>query len=249
MKAVLLGAQSIMLGFKNIVVAGGMENMSRAPFYLDARGPKGLGYGDQKLIDAVLKDGLWDPKYQLHMGSCAEETAEKFKITREAQDAYAKESYERAIKASQSGQFKNEIVGVKTSNDTFVLEDEEINKVNFDKMMKLKPAFKTEGGTVTAGNASSLSDGASAVLLVSESAAIEKNLKPLARILAFADAECNPKDFPIAPSLAIPMALKQAGLRMEDVDLFEINEAFSVVALANQQVKYKKGLRYKHEYL
>ena len=230
MKAVLLGAQSIMLGFKNVVIAGGMENMSRAPFYLDARGQKGLSYGDQKLNDAILKDGLWDPKYQLHMGSCAEETAHKFKISRESQDAYAKASYERAIKASKNGKFRNEIVPVQG-----VSEDEEIKKVNFDKMMKLKPAFN-DNGTITAGNASSLSDGASALLLSSESTVSEKNIKPIARILSFADAECNPKDFSIAPSLAIPLALSRAGLELRQIDLFEINEAFSVVALANQQV-------------
>lgn len=235
MKAVLLGAQSVMLGFKNIVIAGGMESMSRAPFYLDARGQKGLSYGDQKLIDAILKDGLWDPKYQIHMGSCAEETAQKYKISRESQDAYAKESYERAIEASRNGKFTNEIVPVRA-----VTEDEEIGRVNFDKMMKLKPAFKSEseGGTITAGNASSLSDGASALLLSSDWAAKHNNIQPLARILSFADAECDPKDFPIAPTLAIPIALSRAGLRMDDVDLFEINEAFAVVALANQQVTH-----------
>lgn len=234
MKAVLLGAQSIMLGFKNIVISGGMENMSRAPFYLEARGSKGLTYGDQKLIDAILKDGLWDPKYQMHMGNCAEETANKYKISRESQDYYAKESYERAISASKEGKFRDEIISVNG-----VKEDEEISKVNFEKMIKLKPAFKSEaeGGTITAGNASSLSDGASALLLVSESTVNERNLNPIARIISFADAECNPKDFPIAPSLAIPLALKRAGLKIEDIDLFEINEAFSVVALANQQVK------------
>lgn len=232
MKAVIFGAQSVMLGFENIVIAGGMESMSRAPFYLDARGQKGLSYGDQKLIDAIVKDGLWDPKYQIHMGSCAEETATKYKILREAQDAYAKESYERAIEASKSGKFKNEIIPVRD-----VFEDEEIGRVNFDKMPKLKPAFKSEDGTITAGNASSLSDGAAALLLSSETTAIQKNLRPMARILSFADAECNPKDFPIAPSLAIPIALKRAGLEIKEIDLFEINEAFAVVALANQQVK------------
>jgi acetyl-CoA C-acetyltransferase len=234
MKAISLGAQSIMLGFNNIVIAGGMENMSRAPYYLDAR-RGGLGFGDQKLTDSVLKDGLWDPKYQMHMGSCAEETATKMKISREEQDTYARESYERAAKASENGNFKNEIVGVQLKSSIFE-EDEEFKKVNFDRMPKLKPAFKSDAGTVTAANSSTLSDGASAVLLASTEQAEKEGLKALARIVAFADAECNPKDFPIAPSLAIRLALKRAGLSLSDIDLFEINEAFSVVALANQKV-------------
>lgn len=235
MKAISLGAQSIMLGFSNVVVAVGMENMSRAPYYLDAR--NGIGFGDQKLIDSVLKDGLWDPKYQMHMGSCAEETAAKMKISREEQDAYARVSYERAAEATKNGKFKNEIVPVQVKNGVFE-EDEEFKKVNFDKMSKLKPAFKPEGGTITAANSSTLSDGAAAVMLVSMETAEKEGLKPLARIISFADAECNPKDFPISPSLAIPVALKRAGLNISDIDLFEINEAFSVVALANQKVRY-----------
>lgn len=234
MKAVCLGAQSIMLGFNDVVMTGGMENMSQAPFYLDAR-RNGLRLGDQKLSDAIIKDGLWDPKYQMHMGSCAEETAMKMGIGREEQDAHACESYGRAAKASESGHFKNEIVAVETKNN-LITEDEEFKKFDREKMVKLKPAFKSDG-TITAGNSSTLSDGASAVLLSSERAATENNLKPLARILSFADAECDPKDFPVAPSLAVPIALKRAGLKVENVDLFEINEAFSVVSLANQKVR------------
>lgn len=234
MKAISLGAQSIMLGYSNIVVAGGKENMSRAPYYLDAR-RGGLGFGDQKIVDAVLKDGLWDPKYQMHMGSCAEETAAKMKIGREEQDAYARESYERAANATKNAKFKNEIAAVQLKNGVFE-EDEEFKKVNFDKIPQLKPAFKSEGGTITAANSSTLSDGAAAVLLTSTEVAEAEGLKPLARIVSFADSECNPKDFPIAPSLAVPLALKRAGIKVSDVDLFEINEAFSVVALANQKV-------------
>jgi acetyl-CoA C-acetyltransferase len=234
MKAISLGAQSIMLGYNNIVVAGGMENMSRVPYYLDAR-RGGLGFGDQKVVDAVLKDGLWDTKYQMHMGGCAEETASKMKIGREEQDAYARESYERAANATKNGKFKNEIAAVRLKNGVFE-EDEEFKKVNFDKMPQLKPAFKAEGGTITAANSSTLSDGAAAVLLTSTEVAEAEGLKPLARIVSFADSECNPKDFPIAPSLAVPLALKRAGINVSDVDLFEINEAFSVVALANQKV-------------
>lgn len=235
MKTITLGAQSIMLGFNDIVVAGGMENMSRAPYYLDAR-VSGLKFGDQKLTDAVLKDGLWDPKYQMHMGGCAEETAAKMKIDREEQDAYARLSYERAANATETGKFKDEIIGVQVKNE-IIEEDEEFKKVNFDKMSKLKPAFKAEDGTITAANSSTLSDGAAAVLLTSTEQAQKEGLKVLARILAFADSECNPKDFPVAPSLAVPLALKRAGLSVADIDLFEINEAFSVVALANQKVR------------
>ena len=234
MKAISLGAQSVMLGFNGVVVAGGMENMSRAPYYLDAR-RGGLGFGDQKMTDAVLKDGLWDPKYQMHMGNCAEETADKMKIGREEQDAYARESYERAAKATQTGKFKQEIVSVQLKSGVFE-EDEEFKKGDFDKMTKLKPAFKSEVGTITAANSSTLSDGAAAVLLTSIEVAEKEGLQPLARIISFADAECNAKDFPVAPSLAVALALKRAGLRVSDIDLFEINEAFSVVALANQKV-------------
>lgn len=234
MKAVCLGAQSILLGYADVVVAGGMENMSQAPFYLDAR-RRGLRLGHQQLTDSIIKDGLWDPKYEIHMGTCADGTAKRLEISREAQDAYACESYARAANATTSGHFKSEIVPIE-SGENSMKEDEEFKKFNPEKMAKLKPAFSKEG-SVTAGNSSTLSDGAAAVLMASEQAVQENDLKPLAKIISFADAECNPKDFPIAPSLAIPLALKRATLNLADIDLFEINEAFSLVSLANQQVK------------
>lgn len=237
MKSVTLGAQSIMLGYHSIVVSGGMENMSRAPFYVDAR-RSALRFGDNQLIDAVLKDGLWDPKYQIHMGKCAEETAKKYSIDRQSQDAYARKSYERAALAVSTGKFKAEICPVELKKQKITIsEDEEYKRIDFAKMIQLKPAFDPEG-SITAANSSTLSDGASAVLLCSETVCKEKRIKPLARIFSFADSECNPKDFPIAPSLAIPLALRRAGLAIKDVSLFEINEAFAVVILANQQVKY-----------
>jgi acetyl-CoA C-acetyltransferase len=230
LKAVGLGVQSIMLGYHGIVLAGGMESMSRAPFYVDAR-RGGLRFGDNTITDALLKDGLWDPKYQIHMGVCAEETAKKYGIGREAQDAFARKSYERASDASCTGKFKSEICSVGA-----VVEDEEYKRVNFDKMLQLKPAFDPSG-TITAGNASSLSDGAAAVLLCSKGVMEEKKIsRPLARVLSIADSEGNPKEFSTMPSVAIPLALKRAGLSIADVSLFEINEAFSVVVLANQQV-------------
>lgn len=241
MKAVMNGAQSIALGLNNVVVAGGMESMSNAPYLLE-KARSGFGYGHQQVVDHVLKDGLWDAHYQIHMGDCAEETAAKYGIGREAQDAFAIESYKRAAAAWNSGSFKEEIVPVpiagkrETDRFTFITEDEEYKKIDFDKVSKLKPAFKKEGGTVTAANSSTLNDGASALLLMSKSKAESLGKRPLAKILSMADAECNPKQFTIAPSLAIPKALQLAGIDISQVDLFEINEAFSVVALANQQI-------------
>lgn len=240
MKAVMHGAQTIALGQQGVVVAGGMESMSNAPFYLD-KARAGYGYGHQQVVDGILKDGLWDAKYQLHMGDCAEETAATHGITREAQDAFAIACYKRAAAAAESGRFKAEIVPVAIvgrggSISAVVEEDEEFRKVDFAKVPTLKPAFKPNGGTVTAANASNLNDGASAVVLMSAEKARETGVKPLATILSMADAETNPKLFTVAPALAIPKALERANLKVGDVDLFEINEAFSVVALANQQL-------------
>lgn len=232
LKAVALAAQSIQLGQSSSAVAGGMESMSNAPFYVDGKARRGLGLGDGKLVDAVIKDGLWDPGHQLHMGSCAEETAKKYNIGREQQDAYAKRSYERAQAAIKNGTFKREIVAVGD-----VVQDEEPAKANFAKFSTLKPAFLREGGTITAANASSLSDGAAAVVLTSEQLAKDQGLPILAKIISYADAETEPKNFPIAPALAIPKALKRAQLTAKDISLWEINEAFSVVVLANQQVR------------
>lgn len=211
--------------------------MSNAPYYLD-KARAGFGYGHQTVTDSILKDGLWDPKYQIHMGECAEDTAAKFKISRKEQDDHAVSSYKRAAEAVSRGQFKNEIIPVTVSvkgKETIVSEDEEYKKVNFDKLSTLKTVFKKDG-TVTAANASTLNDGASAVILTTPAKAKELGLTPLAKILSYADANRDPKEFTIAPSDAIPKALKQCGKTIQDMSLFEINEAFSVVVCANTQI-------------
>jgi acetyl-CoA C-acetyltransferase len=233
LKAVMLGAQSILLGNHDNIVAGGMESMSNAPFYLNAR--NGFAYGNQEVLDSILSDGLMCATYKIHMGECAEETAAKYNITREQQDAYALKSYRRAAEAVQTGKFQREIVAVNVETrkgTTIVNEDEEYKRIDIGKVANLKPAF-IKTGTITAANASTLNDGASAVVLGRAGAS---NARPLARILAMADAECNPKSFAIAPSLAIPKALRQAGLTASEIDLWEINEAFGVVALVNMQL-------------
>ncbi|KAF9947592.1 erg10, acetyl-CoA C-acetyltransferase [Mortierella alpina] len=235
MKAVMLAAQGLQTGARDVMVAGGMESMSNVPFY----SPRNAGYGHQTLTDGIIKDGLWDVYNQFHMGNCAENTADKLKITREQQDAHAIESYTRAAKAWKDGVFANEIVPVTIKDkkgDKFFAEDEEYKNVKFDKIPSLKPVFQKENGTVTAANASSLNDGASALLLMTRAKADELGIKPLARILSFADAAIAPVDFPIAPAAAFPKALEKANLKIEDIDLFEFNEAFSVVALANNQL-------------
>jgi acetyl-CoA C-acetyltransferase len=227
----MLGAQSIALGMAGSVAAGGMESMSNAPYYLPSM-RKGAGYGNQTVLDSILHDGLTCGKYKVHMGECTEETVKKYNISREEQDAYAIESYKRASNAVSSGRFKAEIAPVTIDlgrkGTVTVSEDEEYTKVDFSKVPSLKPVFHSSG-TITAANASTLNDGASAVILAHASTSV----KPLARILAMADAECDPKFFTIAPSLAVPKCLEMAGLETGDVDLWEINEAFSAVALAN----------------
>eukprot|EP00455_Lapot_gusevi_P046057 TRINITY_DN599_c0_g1_i2.p1 TRINITY_DN599_c0_g1~~TRINITY_DN599_c0_g1_i2.p1 ORF type:complete len:413 (+),score=216.70 TRINITY_DN599_c0_g1_i2:61-1299(+) len=236
MKSVMYAASDILLGQHQVVVAGGMESMSNVPYYMtQARG--GFGYGHGKVEDGILKDGLWDAFDDHHMGNCAESTAKKFNISRADQDQYCIGTYKRAAEAVQNGSFKAELVGVpittkKGQPPVMITEDEEVKKVNYDKIPTLKPAFIADG-TVTAANASKLNDGAAALLLSSSAFAASRGLKPLARVLGFADAEQLPIDFPTAPALAIPLALKRAGLSVNDIDLFEINEAFSVVALAN----------------
>jgi acetyl-CoA C-acetyltransferase len=236
-KAVMLAAQTIMLGHKDVIVAGGMESMSNAPYYLDkARFGSKLGHG--QMIDALLKDALWDVYNDYHMGSAAENTAREMGITREMQDAFATDSYRRSAAAAQAGYFRDEIVPVEIpqrgKDPLLVTEDEEYTKVNFDKIAALKPVFEKDG-TITAANASTLNDGAAAVVLMSKEKAEALGLKPLARILGFADAEQEPKWFTTSPALAIPKALKRAGVEAADVDYYEINEAFSVVSLANNQ--------------
>ncbi|KAI5821174.1 Thiolase, N-terminal domain-containing protein [Pyronema omphalodes] len=234
LKAVSLAAQNIQLEQSDVMVAGGMENMSRVPYYLARNAP---AFGHQKLEDGLIKDGLWDVYGNIHMGNCAENTAKKLNITREMQDEYAIESYRRAKAAWDRGAFKNEIVPVSVpgrKGATIVEVDEEYEAIKFDKIPTLKPAFQKEGGTVTAANASTFSDGASAVVLGNLSAAKEfggdKNV--LARIVSYADAATHPIDFPLAPTFAIPKALKKAGLEIKDIAKWEINEAFAAVSKA-----------------
>jgi acetyl-CoA C-acetyltransferase len=236
-KAIMLAAQSIALGQNEIVVAGGMESMSNVPYYLDkARNGYRLGHG--QLTDGLIKDGLWDVYNDYHMGSAAELCAETCNITREAQDNFAIESYKRAQAAQATGKFSEEIVPVELKDRkgdiTLFSNDEEPFAVKFDKIPGLKPVFKKDG-TVTAANASTLNDGAAALVLMSADKAKEMGIKPLAKILAYADAQQAPEWFTTAPSKAIPLALSRANLSVADVDYFEINEAFSVVSLANNQ--------------
>jgi len=237
MKAIMLGAQSIMTGENEIVVAGGMESMSNVPYYLD-KARNGYRLGHAQVIDGLVKDGLWDVYNDYHMGSAAELCATECKITREDQDQYAIESYERAQKAYEKGLFKDEIipvsVPVRGKDPVMVTEDEEYKKGDFNKMPGLKPAFKKDG-TVTAANASKLNDGAAAVVLMSSEKADELGIKPLAEIIGFADAQQAPEWFTTAPAKALPRAVSRAGLKMEDISYFEINEAFSAVAIANNK--------------
>ncbi|MFD2069033.1 acetyl-CoA C-acyltransferase [Pontibacter silvestris] len=236
-KAVMFAAQAIMLGHKDIIVAGGMESMSNVPFYLDkARWGGKLGHG--QMTDGLLKDGLWDVYNDFHMGNAAENTAREMKITREMQDEYATASYKKVAEAAEAGYLKDEIVPVEVpqrgKKPMLVTEDEEYRKVNFEKMAGLRPVFD-KAGTVTAANASTLNDGAAAILLMSKEKAEELGVKPIAKIRGFADAEQDPIWFTTTPSLAIPKALKNAGVDATEVDYYEINEAFSVVSIANNQ--------------
>jgi acetyl-CoA C-acetyltransferase len=238
MKAITLGAQSIMLGQNDIVVAGGMENMSQAPFYIpNARWGYKFGHGE--IIDGLSKDGLTDAYDHRAMGFCADATAVKYGISREQQDAFAVQSYQRAAAATDSGWFQGEIVPVlipqKKGDPVAVTLDEEYKKVMFDKIPGLRPAFSPDG-TVTAANASTINDGASALILASEAAVKRLGLVPVAKIRGFADAEQSPEWFTTSPTIAAPKALKMAGVSKNDIDFFEVNEAFSVVALAFEQV-------------
>jgi acetyl-CoA C-acetyltransferase len=238
MKAIMLAAQSIALGQNEIVVAGGMESMSNVPYYLD-KARNGYRLGNGQITDGLIKDGLWDVYNDYHMGSAAELCAVECNISREEQDAFAVESYKRAQAAQTGGKFKAEITPVelkdKKGEVTLFSDDEEPNAVKFDKIPSLKPVFKKEG-TVTAANASTLNDGAAAVVLMSKDKAVELGIKPLARIISYADAQQAPEWFTTAPSKAIPLALHRANLSAGQMDYFEINEAFSVVAIANNQL-------------
>lgn len=238
MKAIMLGAQSIQLGQNEIVVAGGMESMSNVPYYLpNNRSGAKLGHG--KVIDGIIRDGLWDVYKDYHMGNAAELCASEMNISREAQDAYAIESYQRAASAWKAGKFDAEIaaveIPVRGKDPILVKEDEDFTKVNFEKLAQLKPVFD-KNGTVTAANASNLNDGASAVILMSKEKADALGIKPLARILGYADAQQAPEWFTTAPAKAIPLAMHRAGIKPEDVDFYEINEAFAVVCVANNQL-------------
>ncbi|KNE66557.1 acetyl-CoA C-acetyltransferase [Allomyces macrogynus ATCC 38327] len=234
MKAIALAAQSIALGDRDVMVAGGMESMSNVPFYF----PRNAKYGHQTAKDGIINDGLWDVYNQVHMGNCAEHTAKEHGITREQMDAHAVESYKRSAAAWANGVFANEVVPVTVGEGkraVVVAEDEEYKNVKFDKIPTLRPAFAKDG-SVTAANASTLNDGASAVVLMSEAKAKELGVTPLAEIIATGDAATKPIDFPVAPALAVPVALKKAGLTTKDISLWEFNEAFSVVALANEKI-------------
>jgi len=235
MKAVMFGAQSIMLGHNDTVLAGGMESMSNIPYYL-LKARTGYKYGHGELLDGLQYDGLTDAYNHCAMGVCADNTAKEMNISRQDQDTYAISSYKRSAASWASGKFKEEVVPVEVAdrkgNTTLFSEDEEYKNVNFDKVPTLKPAF-TKDGTVTAANASTLNDGASAILLVSKEKAQQLGLKPIAKIRGFADAAQEPMWFTTTPSLAIPKALKNAGVDKKNVEFFEINEAFSAVALAN----------------
>jgi acetyl-CoA C-acetyltransferase len=238
MKAIMFGAQSIQLGQNDIVVAGGMENMSAIPFYVpNARW--GYKYGNGELVDGLAKDGLVDVYDQCAMGVFADKTGEKYGISREEQDAFAISSYKRSAASGESGFFAAEIVPVeipqRKGDPVLVKDDEEYRKVNFDKIPGLRPAF-TPNGTVTAANASAINDGASALVLVGERQLKALNIKPLARIVAYADAEQEPAWFTTTPTIAAPKALKRAGLKASDIDFYEVNEAFSVVALAFEKM-------------
>lgn len=237
-KAIMLAAQSIALGQNDIIVAGGMESMSNVPYYLDkARNGYRLGHG--QITDGLVKDGLWDVYNDYHMGSAAELCAADCAITREEQDAFAISSYQKSQAAQTEGKFDSEIIAVEVKDRkgdiTLISKDEEPFAVKFDKIPGLKPVFKKDG-TVTAANASTLNDGAAALVLMSADKAKELGLKPLARILSYADAQQAPEWFTTAPAKAIPLALKNAGKSIADVDYFEINEAFSVVSLANNKL-------------
>ncbi|RYU91597.1 acetyl-CoA C-acyltransferase [Mucilaginibacter terrigena] len=238
MKAIMLAAQSIANGDNDIVLAGGMESMSNVPYYLD-KARNGYRLGNGQIIDGLVKDGLWDVYNDYHMGSAAELCAVDCNVTREEQDAFAIESYKRAQASQAGGKFKAEITPVELKDRkgevTLFADDEEPNTVKFDKIPTLKPVFKKDG-TVTAANASTLNDGAAALVLMSKEKADAMGIKPLAKVVSFADAQQAPEYFTTAPAKAIPLALHKAGVSAEQIDFFEINEAFSVVSLANNKI-------------
>ena len=237
MKSISLGAQAIKCGDADIVVAGGMENMSMVPHYHIARNAVKLG--DVKIADGMVKDGLTDVYNQVHMGVCADQCAEEHNITREEQDNFAIESYNRASNAWNENKFNEEIVPVhvpqRRGDDLVISKDEEYTNVKLEKIPQLRAVFNKEG-TVTAANASTLNDGASALILMSKEKAVELNIKPIAKIVSYADAAQEPKWFTTAPAKAVPKALAKANLNTEDIDFWELNQAFSVVGLVNTKL-------------
>ncbi|GAB0133246.1 erg10, acetyl-CoA C-acetyltransferase [Epichloe bromicola] len=235
LKAIILGAQNIMLGTSSVVVAGGTESMSNTPHYLPSL-RTGAKYGDQNLVDGVLKDGLTDAYKKEHMGLQGELCASDHDLSREAQDEYAIKSYQKAQAATEAGLFKEmipvEVSGGRGKPAVKIDRDDEAKNLNVDKLKAMRPAFKPDG-SITAPNAAPINDGAAALVLMSEAKVKELGVKPIAKILGWGDAEREPERFTVAPSLAIPKAIKHAGLTDKDIDFYEINEAFSVVALAN----------------
>ena len=233
MKAVMIGAQSIMLGDNDVVVAGGTESMSNVPHYVPGM-RKGTKLGDGKLVDGMIKDGLWDVYNNYHMGSAAELCSRELKISREEQDRYAVQSYKRSAAAVDAGKFKDEIVPVEIKTrkgDIIVDTDEEYTNVKFDRISTLRPVFEKDG-TVTAANASTINDGAAAMILMSKEKVEKLGVKPIAKLIGYGDAAHEPEWFTTAPVKAIPKAIAKAGLKADDIDYYEINEAFSVVSLA-----------------
>ncbi|MEZ4938184.1 MAG: acetyl-CoA C-acyltransferase [Crocinitomicaceae bacterium] len=237
MKSIALGAQTIIAGDNDLVVVGGMENMSSVPHYYDARNAVKLG--DVKMFDGMVKDGLTDVYNQVHMGVCAEKCATEHNISREDQDNFAIESYKRSATAWEAGKFDSEIVPVEVpqrkGDPVIVNKDEEFTNVKMDKIPTLRPVFAKEG-TVTAANASTLNDGASALILASKEAVEKHGLKPIAKVVSYADAAQDPEWFTTAPAKAIPKALKKANLNVSDIDFWELNQAFAVVGIANTKL-------------
>ena len=237
MKAVMLASQAIQCGDADIVIAGGMENMSLIPHYMNLR--SGTKFGPNTMVDGMQKDGLTDAYDNNAMGVSADLCANEYNISREEQDAFAIQSYKRSSEAWNSGKFNNEVIPVsvpqRKGDPIIISKDEEFSNVNLDKIPSLNPAF-TKEGTVTAANASTINDGAAALILMSEEKALSLNLKPLAYVRSYADAAQEPKWFTTSPAKALPIALKKAGLTTSDVDFFEFNEAFSVVGLANSKI-------------
>jgi len=236
MKAAMLGAQQIQLGQEHIVAAGGMESMSNVPHYTHLRNGKKLG--DTVLTDGLIKDGLWDVYHDFHMGSAAELGVKKYGHTRKELDDYALSSYKKAQEASANNKFENEIIPIRIEGKkgaVVIDKDEDIDKLIPEKVSQLKPAFEKDG-VLTAANSSNLNDGAAAIILASEEAIRKHQLQPLAKIISYADAAQAPKWFTTSPAVAINKALEQAGLKISDIDYFEINEAYSSVILSNQQI-------------